>query len=59
MKCDRRLVGHSTQYRQLVKSYLIGVYDTQNSQQTYELESIFESYDARMSDNEENQQREG
>ena len=59
MKCDRRLVGHSTQYRQLVKSYLIRVYDTQNSQQTYELESIFESYDARMSDNEENQRREG
>jgi len=36
-----------------------GIYNTQNSQQTYALESIFESCGARMSDNEQSQQREG
>jgi len=36
-----------------------GIYNTQNSQQTYALESIFESCGTRMSDNEQSQQREG
>ena len=36
-----------------------GMYSTQNSQQTHALESIFESCRARMSDNEQSQQREG
>jgi len=36
-----------------------GIYNTENSQQTYALESIFELCGARMSDNEQSQQREG
>ena len=38
-----------------------GIYNTQNSQQTYASESIFESCGARMSDNKQSQQmqREG
>jgi len=35
------------------------IYNAQNSQQTYALESMFESCGARMSDNEQSQQREG
>ena len=36
-----------------------GIYNTQNSQQTYALESIFGLCGARMSDNEQSLQREG
>ena len=35
-----------------------GIYNTQNSQQTYALKSIFESCGAKMLDNDEIQQRE-
>jgi len=45
-----------------MKSCLIqtsGIYNMQNGQQTYVLESIFESCGARMLDNEQSQQREG
>jgi len=36
-----------------------GIYNTQNSQQTYTLESIFESCGARIWDNEQSKQSEG
>ena len=35
------------------------IYNTQNSQQTYTLESIFESCGTRIRDNEQSKQREG
>jgi len=62
MKCDRI----SGTFNQILSADEIlpdldrsGIYNTQNSQQTYPLEPIFESCSARMSDNKQSQQREG
>ena len=62
MKCDR--IGGT--FNQIPSTDEIlpdlnhsDIYNTQNSQQTYALESTFESFGARMSDNEQSQQREG
>jgi len=62
MKCDRI----SGTFNQIPSTDEIlpdlnhsGTYNTQNSQQTYALESMFESCGATMSDNEQSEQREG
>jgi len=62
MKCDRI----SGTFHQIPSTDEIlpdldrsGIYNTQNSEQTYALEPIIESCSARMSDNEQSQQREG